>query len=137
MKIHRFVLAAAITLALSACSAHSPMIMTNTTDSTTPEKVFPPGTEKIFLIPGPMPKGIEYDRISKIDFGKAWYGGAADAQKAMADRARELGANAIIEASTWTQPSGFSWAAPHGSGVAVRVKDMKQLQAAGIKGEWH
>jgi uncharacterized protein YbjQ (UPF0145 family) len=55
----------------------------------------------------------------------------------MADRARELGANAIIQAKTWRQPSGFSWAAPHGSGQAVRIKDIKGLEALGINGAWY
>lgn len=55
----------------------------------------------------------------------------------MADRARELGANAVIQVKTWHQPSGFSWAAPHGSGQAVRIKDVKLLESLGIKGNWH
>jgi uncharacterized protein YbjQ (UPF0145 family) len=55
----------------------------------------------------------------------------------MAERARQLGANAIIQAKTWHQPSGFSWAAPHGSGQAVRVKDISTMEAKGINGSWY
>jgi uncharacterized protein YbjQ (UPF0145 family) len=46
----------------------------------------------------------------------------------MAQRARKLGADAIIEVATWHQPSGFSWAAPHGRGTAVRILNMEEVK---------
>jgi uncharacterized protein YbjQ (UPF0145 family) len=75
--------------------------------------------------------------IATIDVGKKWYGSSHDAVSAMADRARELGANAVIQSKTWLAPSGFSWAAPHGSGQAVSVRDIKALEQRGVKGTWH
>lgn len=122
---------------LGACSAHSPMILQSTTDSTPPESQHAPTTEQIFITAQSLPPSVEYERISQIDYGKAWYGGSTDAYAAMAKRARELGANALIEARTWYQPSGFSWAAPHGTGLAVRIKDINQLKAANIAGDWY
>ena len=80
---------------------------------------------------------MQYDVISKIDVGTIWYGSSENAYIAMAQRVRQLGANAIIQARTWHQPSGFSWAAPHGSGVAVRIKDLKSIESLHIEGKWY
>jgi hypothetical protein len=113
------------------------MILQSTTDSTPPESQHAPTTEQIFITAQSLPPSVEYERISQIDYGKAWYGDSTDAYAAMAKRARELGANAVIEARTWYQPSGFSWAAPHGTGLAVRIKDINQLKAANIAGNWY
>jgi hypothetical protein len=74
--------------------------------------------------------------ISTIDVGQIWYGSSGDVYTSMANRARELGTNAVIQVKTWRQPSGFSWAAPHGSGQAVRISKIKALESLGIKGSW-
>ena len=126
-----------VVLLLGACSAHSPMIVHSTTDSTPPAAQHAPTNDQIYITAQALPPSVEYETVSRIDYGKPWYGGNDDAYAALAERARELGANAIIQAKTWYQPSGFSWAAPHGSGTAVRIKDMNQLKAANIPGTWH
>jgi uncharacterized protein YbjQ (UPF0145 family) len=53
-----------------------------------------------------------------------------------ADIARALGADAVVEVSTWHQPAGFSWAAPHGSGKAVHLNDKSQITSQVLKGDW-
>jgi hypothetical protein len=55
----------------------------------------------------------------------------------MAKRARELDADAVVDAKTWHQPSGWSWAAPNGSGLAVHVKDLKAIESSGLQGNWY
>ena len=125
-------------LLLSACAAHSPMIMSNTTQSDVTGKVkYPAHQDKVFVTEQSLPAGVDYDVIGSIDVGKVWYGSSDNVITSMADRARELGANAVIEVKTWHQPSGFSWAAPHGSGEAVHIKDMSTLASLGLKGDWH
>jgi hypothetical protein len=81
----------------------------------------------------PLPSGVAAEELARIDVGKIWYGSSKNVEISMADRARELGANAVVQVKTWHQPSGFSWAAPHGSGVAVRV-DPKALES--LSGSW-
>ena len=80
---------------------------------------------------------IEYDFVSTIEVGKIWYGSAGNVLESIGERARELGANAVIDVKTWHQPSGFSWAAPHGSGRAVVVNDMEKFKLSGIVGSWY
>jgi hypothetical protein len=126
-----------IALFLAGCSAHSPFILENTTDSTPVQNTFPASQDKVFITKQSLPVGLSYVSISRIDVGKIWYGSADGVLDSLADRARELGANAVIETKTWHQPAGFAWAAPEGSGLAVRVADIKSLETSGVQGSWH
>jgi len=125
-----------IALFLAGCSAHSPFILENTTDSTPVQNTFPASQDKVFITSQSLPAS-SYVSVSRIDVGKIWYGSADGVLDSLADRARELGANAVIETKTWHQPAGFAWAAPEGSGLAVRVADIKSLETSGVQGSWH
>ena len=125
-------------LSLAGCSAHSPFILTNTTDSEPVDtSKFTPHTERVFVTKQPLPSDIDYDFVSTIEVGKIWYGSAGNVLESIGERARELGANAVIDVKTWHQPSGFSWAAPHGSGRAIVVNDMEKFKSSGIVGSWY
>ena len=71
---------------------------------------------------------MNHELIAIIDVGKIWYSGSDDILVEMAHRAREMGADAVINVKRWHQPSGFSWAAPHGQGQAV--EDSRQGQSS-------
>jgi uncharacterized protein YbjQ (UPF0145 family) len=123
-------------MAVSGCSAHSPMIIKNTVDTESRTTVqYPPTQQKIFVTGERLPAD-SYDPVARIDVGKIWYGSSQNVLVSLADRARELGADAVIDVKTWHQPSGFSWAAPHGSGLAVKVKDRASLEKGQIPGDW-
>ena len=125
-------------LSLAGCSAHSPLILTNTTDSEPIDtSKFKPHVESVFVTKQSLPADVEYDFVSTIDVGKIWYGSTGNVLESMGERARELGANAVIDVKTWHQPSGFSWAAPHGSGRAVVINDMEKFKSSGIVGSWY
>lgn len=108
------------------CSTHTSTILAT----------YPQHQGRVFVTEESLPSNIEFEMISTIEVGKKWYGSSNNALTSTADRARELGANAIIQSRTWFAPSGFSWAAPHASGQAIHVKNIKLLEAAGIKGTW-
>lgn len=125
----RALLASAALIVLAACSAHSPMILKNTTNVT------PVGagaqaahSDQVLVVEGPLPAGVEYEAIGAIDIGKIWYTGNDGLLVEMAQRARTMGADAVINVKRWRQPSGFAWAAPHGHGDAVKLRDKAQLQ---------
>jgi hypothetical protein len=126
------------TLVVSACSAHNPFIVSNRTVSVpVSESTFPTHSDKVFITKQPLPSTVTYQPISTIDVGKVWYGSSESVYTSMADRARQLGANAVIQVKTWHQPSGYSWSAPHGSGQAVHIDDIHQLDALNLQGTWH
>lgn len=127
-----------LALLVSACSAHNPLIVSNKTVSApVSEAKFPPHSDKVFFTEQSLPSTVKFELISAIDVGKVWYGSKGRVYKSMAERARQLGANAVVQVKTWRQPSGFSWAAPHGSGQAIHVEDMHQLEALNLQGSWH
>ena len=74
-----------------------------------------------------------YTFISDIEIGTAWtwYG---DGNSMLADKARKLGADAVIDADTKYYPSAISWAAPHGAGKAVKLKSKSAID--GLQGKW-
>ncbi len=122
-------------LIVAGCSAHSPFILKNTTDTkAVSESNYPPHQDKVFLTSEALPPGNRAEVIATIEVGKVWYGGAKSVYESLANRARELGADGVVEIKTWHQPSGFAWAAPHGSGIAVKFDDKSVLEK--LTGEW-
>jgi uncharacterized protein YbjQ (UPF0145 family) len=118
------------------CSAHNPFIVGNTTDTVPVSDVkYQSHTDKVFITSETIMVD-KYDVIGFIEVGKIWYGSSSNVLLSMAIRARELGADAVIEVKTWHQPSGFSWAAPHGSGKAIKFKNKAEIDFTKIKGEW-
>ena len=125
-----------ILLVLSGCSAHNPFIIKNTVqNSQVSEKSLQPHSEKVFISRDSMPAD-SYDLIGFVEVGKIWYGSSSNVLESMANRGRELGADAVIEVKTWHQPSGFSWAAPHGSGKAIKYKDKTKIDYSKLHGDW-
>lgn len=118
-----------LALGLVACSAHSPFIVANTTDvKPAAAQHYPAHSRKVLMVSGPLPANVKYELIGDIEIGKVWYGGSAKVLQELAERARELGADAVIDAKTWHQPSGYSWAAPHGSGKAVKILNAEEIR---------
>jgi len=75
-----------------------------------------------------LPPDGGYEVIGPISVYKRWFGGLATARRLLADRARELGANAVVESRLWLAPAFPAQVAPHGSGIAVRVTHPEVLQ---------
>ena len=118
----------ALTLTLCACSAHNPFIVTSTTDvKPAAARHYPAYVGPVLVVAGPLPSNARFEMIGEIEIGKVWYGGADRILQELADRARELGADAVIDVKTWHQPSGYSWAAPHGHGQAVKLLNPEEL----------
>ena len=122
-------------LMFSGCSTHSWWIIADTASSQTPPGRFPAHPEKVFLTDLPLPVSLKYESLGKIEAGKVTYSTTENLLILMADRSREIGANAVINLKTWRQPSGWSWNATHGSGAAIRIADTNSL--VGLTGYWY
>jgi hypothetical protein len=97
-----------------------------------------PTQPKILIIWGStLPADIEYEVIGPVSVYKRWYGGMSQAYPLLADKARELGGNAILEAHAWLSPAFPVQVAPHGKGIVIRVKDPAKLERlAADDGQW-
>lgn len=81
----------------------------------------PPHPRPVFVTEQTLPPD-SYEQVAVLDVTKVFYGTRAAAFQAMADMARELGADAVIEARAWFRPVGWALASPQGSGKAVVLK---------------
>ena len=87
------------------------------------ETKYAPHNNPVLVTKASLPTSAKYEVIEQLRVGKRWYGSSKDVYQSMADGAREIGADAVIEVKIWYQPSGFSWSAPHGSGKAIKIMD--------------
>lgn len=125
-------------LSLSACTAHSPMILRNTVDVTPAAgaSAAAPHSRKVWVTEGGLPAPVKYEALGTLDAGTIWYSGADKVSQQMADRARTMGADAVINVRRWRQPSGFAWSAPHGSGQAVKILNPGAAKLDALPGGW-
>lgn len=120
-RLKRIVLLAGLA-ALAGCSAHNPLIVGHTTQvEPVSEATYTAHTARVLVTEAKLPPDVEYEVIARIDVGRAWYGRTLTVHEQLARRARNLGADAVVEVETWFQPSGYSWWAPHGRGTAVKI----------------
>jgi hypothetical protein len=124
-------------LVTTGCAVHSPMLMTSKVEATKIAKTLPPHANKVFISAKDLPAGIAYDTIAQIEVGRVWYGDDDMVKIPMADKARELGADAVIKTVIWRQPAGWAWSAPQGSGTAVKLQDKSQVDFTKIPGGWY
>jgi hypothetical protein len=116
-------LIAAAAIALVGCAA------------TSSSKVDKPGAVSAWSGPVlvselPAPAGLKYETIGTVKAtARAAYDSAPTLYPVLADEARKIGANAVLDAKEGHTASVFSLAAPFVSGTAVKVDDLGQLKS--------
>ncbi len=88
-------------------------------EPTLPPPPIDPSSCRTFITEKSVDKAL-YTTIKDIKVSKKWYGSTEEMYGDLAAKAREVGADAVINARTWHSPSGFAWAAPHAGGIAVK-----------------
>jgi len=133
----KFIISIIIVLGLVGCSAHNPFIIKNTTDiNQSGVTKYPPHCNRVFVTNESLPPTAKYEVLGQLEVGKVWYGSSDNVLESLADGARKIGADAVVEVETWHQPSGWSWAAPHGSGKAIKITDSASMDFSKLQGEW-
>jgi hypothetical protein len=121
----------------TGCSAHSPFILWKTVDTSSfpnaPSK--PPHDRPVFVSDSQVDSAV-FDVLANIDVGYAFYGSLDWARDSLAERARELGADAVLETRIWHQPAGFGWYSPQASGKAASLKPSAVVDFSKISGEY-
>ena len=136
-KTYKFLYLFLIIFGLSGCSAHNPFIITDTIDIKKQEtSKYSEHNNSIYVTTASLPGAVEYEVLAILEVGKIWYGSSKNILQSLADGARKVGADAVVDVKTWHQPSGFSWAAPHGSGKAIKVIKSDNFDLNTLSGEW-
>jgi uncharacterized protein YbjQ (UPF0145 family) len=65
---------------------------------------------------------------------EGWYGATAEAERKIADCARAIGADAVINVKVWHAPRAFTWAAPHAEGMAVKLRQPDSVDLDSLSG---
>ena len=118
-----------LVILVTACGARNPFIVTNEVRvESLSQEVYEPHRGPVVCVKGPLPDGMRYAEIARLWYAAGMYGGAAPILQKMANRARALGANAMIDTHVWFQPAGIGWATPHAEAIPVRVLDSDQAE---------
>lgn len=83
---------------------------------------------KVLISYKDLPPEGSYEVIGPVHVHKRWFGDLDSAKKLLAAAARDMGANAVLETRVWLAPAFPLPAAPHGRGVAVRIRDTFLLE---------
>lgn len=97
--------------------------------------VHPAYNGPVFLTESDALQGQSAEQIAEIDAGADGDQPTETVLIMLATEARKAGANAVFGVKIWRQGSGFSWKAPQGSGIAVRLVDTNNV--AGLNGYWY
>jgi hypothetical protein len=126
-------------IVLCGCSSpHNAFIITNQTAvHVVSTNSYPSHTNEVFVTEESLPLSVKYELLETIEVGKVWYGSSRNVKESLADMARMIGADAVVDVKTWHQPSGWSWAAPHGSGKAVKISGPISVSISDLHGEWY
>jgi len=76
-----------------------------------------------------LPAEGDFEILGRIDVQSQWFGGTSKATKLLAEKARSMGGNAVVESQVWQAPAFPAIVAPHGSGIAVRINDRELLES--------
>ncbi len=83
---------------------------------------------KVLLSYKNQPPEGSYEVLGPIYVNKHWFGGLDSAKKELAAAAREMGANVVLETRLWLAPAFPVPAAPHGQGIALRIRDTNLIE---------
>jgi hypothetical protein len=76
-----------------------------------------------------LPAEGEFTILGRIDVQSSWFGPTSKATKMLAEKAKRMGGNAVVESQVWQAPAFPAIVAPHGSGIAVRIDDHELLES--------
>jgi hypothetical protein len=85
--------------------------------------------DRICLTEQDLPANTPHVILGAIDKSKVSYGSKDSLYPDMAEEAREMGANAVIQVDDFLAPSWFGWATPHLKGKAVKLDDPSILNS--------
>lgn len=75
-----------------------------------------------------LPAEGDFQILGRIEVYSRWFGSTRRAMAMLGEKAKSMGANAVVETGVWQAPAFPVMVAPHGTGVAVRINDHELLR---------
>jgi hypothetical protein len=89
---------------------------------------------KVLVTTSALPAEGEFKVLGPLSVHARWPGSTSKATKLLAEQAKSMGANAVVEARVWQDLAFPAGIAPHGSGIAVRIVDEELLHSLANSG---
>lgn len=130
----RLCLAAAVALACTVASAQSVLLDHRTATYGNPWHGSTAGPSahtlntKTLVTFNSLPAQGDFEVLGRIEVYSRWFGSTRKAMALLGEKARSMGANAVVETAVWQAPAFPATVAPHGTGIAVRIKDLQLLE---------
>lgn len=100
-------------------------------------KTYPAHGKQVRVIRSPLPESARYEALAQVKAIEDGYGELATAERRLADEARKLGADAVINVKAWHAPRPTAWASPHAEGLAVKIIDPASVDLDAVTGNWY
>ena len=124
-------------LASTGCSTHSIFLLKDkTTFTPIGDQKYPAHTNRVFISHETMPSTMKAQVLGQVDAGTVMYNAFHIVYCRMAQKARDVGADAIFDANVWYQACGWANATPHGKGTAIKLMDGETPDFSSMKGDW-
>lgn len=120
------------------CAMDTPMTTNNEKVIFTgaPDLSRPSRGGKVFLTEDAMPSKDGYKVLGEIKVIRIWDVGYPPIYQELANKALDIGADAVVEILTWRSPSWGVFAAPQGAGKAIKVDEGVEIDFSKMKGMW-
>ncbi len=120
------ILVSAVCMVLAGCAARA---VNSAADRTKPVM---PHVEPVCMLKSPLPSSILHTVVGNIDASKQFYGGSDQLIPLMADEARKMGADVVVNMRTGQKMGMFAWARPYGSGTGVKLQNKADLNCLAL-----
>ena len=91
----------------------------------------------VCMIKGPLPPNIQFSVVGSVEGSKEFYGSVNEILPLMADEARKLGGDVIINLETHQRVGLWAWAHPVGNGTAIKLGTKTDLNCLAAGGSYH
>ncbi|MBU1363360.1 MAG: hypothetical protein KKE51_05990 [Gammaproteobacteria bacterium] len=84
---------------------------------------------KVLITTSLLPVKGDFETLGALYVKSGWPGSTDKARKLLAEQAKGMGANVVVEARVWQGLAFPAVVAPQGSGIAILVRDSEQLES--------
>lgn len=92
--------------------------------------------KKVFLMEAALPDPAAYQVLGEIKVIRIDDVGYAAIYQELANKALDVGADAVVEIATWREPTTRTFGSPQGMGKAIKVKKGVKIDFSKMKGQW-
>ena len=90
----------------------------------------------ILMIKGSLPPEVKVEVLGEVRAHQAFYGDTGRVYASMAAKARQIGADAVVQVKVKYRVAAFAWGAPSVAGVGVKIIDAGGVDIKKLEGEW-